>query len=74
MFSFVAGRLSRRDSYEPLKAAGCSVHLVGGSETAAELDTKFAIYQACRQATQIWLTPLSFILESKDLSYRIQSP
>ena len=53
LFSFDAGRVSRRDLYEPLKAAGCSVHLVCGTETTADLDAKFAIDQACRQAAQI---------------------
>jgi hypothetical protein len=53
LFSFDAGGVSRRDLYEPLKAAGCSVHLVGGAESAAELDAKFAIDQACRLAARI---------------------
>jgi hypothetical protein len=50
LFSFDEGRVSRRDLCEPLKATGCSVHLVGGAETAAELDAQFAIDQACRLA------------------------
>ena len=45
-----AGQVSRRELYEPLKAAGLSVRLVGGAETAAELDAKLAIDQACRLA------------------------
>ncbi len=35
---------------EPLRAAGQSVHLIGGADVATELDARLAIEQACRLA------------------------
>jgi len=46
------GQEPRRDLEAPLRAAGVSVHLVGGADVAAELDAKHAI----RQATLLALT------------------
>ncbi len=47
------GQESLRELYEPIKAAGIPVHLVGGSDVAAELDAKRAINQASRLAAEI---------------------
>ncbi|SMG01636.1 NADPH-dependent 2,4-dienoyl-CoA reductase [Burkholderia singularis] len=40
-----AGQEPQRALYEALRASGCSVHLIGGADVAAELDAKRAIYQ-----------------------------
>ena len=48
-----AGQEPMRDLYEPLKSAGISVHLVGGSDEAAELDAKRAIDQAARLVAEM---------------------
>ncbi|CDZ76936.1 2,4-dienoyl-CoA reductase [NADPH] [Legionella massiliensis] len=48
-----AGQNELRDLYEPLKAAGQSVHLIGGAFKALELDARHAIDQACRLAALI---------------------
>jgi 2,4-dienoyl-CoA reductase (NADPH2) len=40
-----AGQVSKNELYEPLKAKGKSVHLIGGSFMAGELDAKRAIEQ-----------------------------
>lgn len=48
-----AGQEELRDLYEPLKAAGKSVHLVGGAYRALELDARHAIDQACRLAALV---------------------
>ncbi len=48
-----AGQVPLRDLQEPLEAAGMKVHLVGGSDVAAELDAKRAINQATRLAAVI---------------------
>ena len=45
-----AGQEPLRDLLEPLQNAGCTVHLVGGSDEARELDAKRAIDQATRLA------------------------
>lgn len=45
-----AGQVPFRTLEEPLKAAGASVHLIGGAEVAAELDAKRAINQGARLA------------------------
>ncbi|HWP94388.1 MAG TPA: NADPH-dependent 2,4-dienoyl-CoA reductase [Gammaproteobacteria bacterium] len=45
-----AGQESRRELYEPLQAAGISVHLIGGAKLAAELDAKRAIEEGFRLA------------------------
>jgi 2,4-dienoyl-CoA reductase (NADPH2) len=39
--------------FDGLKAAGCSVHLIGGADVAAELDAKRAIDQGTRLAAVI---------------------
>lgn len=44
------GQIELNDLYEPLKSAGCSVHLIGGAFKAMELDARHAIDQACRLA------------------------
>lgn len=46
------GQEPRRELEAPLRAAGLSVHLVGGADVATELDAKRAI----RQATLLALT------------------
>ena len=48
-----AGQLPRRDLQEPLKAAGVTVHLIGGADVAAELDAKRAIKQGSELAAVI---------------------
>jgi len=48
-----AGQESLRNLQTPLVAAGCMVHLVGGSEEARELDAKRAIDQATRLAVTL---------------------
>jgi 2,4-dienoyl-CoA reductase (NADPH2) len=48
-----AGQLPRRDLYEPLKAAGIRVHLIGGADVAAELDAKRAIRQGSELAAAL---------------------
>jgi 2,4-dienoyl-CoA reductase (NADPH2) len=48
-----AGQESLRDLYDPLSAAGKSVHLIGGAKEATELDAKNAIDQAVRLAAEI---------------------
>jgi len=45
-----AGQESLKDLYEPLKAKGISVHIIGGADVAAELDAKRAIDQGARLA------------------------
>jgi len=45
-----AGQTELRDLFEPLRAAGKSVHLIGGAFKALELDARHAIDQACRLA------------------------
>lgn len=45
-----AGQLSNNKMYEPLKAKGVNVHLIGGADLAAELDAKRAIDQGSRLA------------------------
>jgi len=47
------GQKSLRDLAEPLKAAGVTVHVVGGADVATELDAKRAIAQASRLAATI---------------------
>jgi 2,4-dienoyl-CoA reductase (NADPH2) len=48
-----AGQESVSDLYEPLRAAGCSVHKIGGADLAAELDAKRAIDQGSRLAARL---------------------
>jgi 2,4-dienoyl-CoA reductase (NADPH2) len=48
-----AGQESRRDLLDGLRAAGVSVHVVGGAEVAAELDAKRAIDQGTRLAAAL---------------------
>ena len=45
-----AGQEERRDLYDPLIAAGMTVHLVGGADVAGELDALRAIEQGTRLA------------------------
>ncbi|GFH34543.1 NADPH-dependent 2,4-dienoyl-CoA reductase [Streptomyces pacificus] len=47
------GQEPRRGLYEELAAAGRTVHLIGGADTAAELDAKRAIDQGTRLAAEI---------------------
>lgn len=44
------GQTELRTLYDPLKAKGRKVHLIGGAFKALELDAKHAINQACRLA------------------------
>ncbi|KVD74036.1 NADPH-dependent 2,4-dienoyl-CoA reductase [Burkholderia sp. ABCPW 14] len=48
-----AGQEPRRELYDGLRAAGCSVHLIGGAHVAAELDAKRAIVQGTTLAASI---------------------
>ena len=48
-----AGQEPLRDLHDALKARGCSVHLIGGADVAAELDAKRAIDQGTRLAAAI---------------------
>ncbi|MGW4325817.1 FAD-dependent oxidoreductase [Nocardia sp. NPDC004573] len=48
-----AGQESVRDLEAPLRAAGVSLHLIGGAELAAELDAKRAIDQGTRLAARL---------------------
>lgn len=48
-----AGQEPMRELYEPLQAAGVSVHLIGGADKAAELDAKRAIDQGSRLAAKL---------------------
>ncbi|MGB0916762.1 MAG: FAD-dependent oxidoreductase [Flavobacteriales bacterium] len=48
-----AGQLSNNKMYEPLKAKGLNVHLIGGADLAAELDAKRAIDQGSRLAATL---------------------
>ncbi|MDX1497603.1 MAG: NADPH-dependent 2,4-dienoyl-CoA reductase [Salinisphaeraceae bacterium] len=48
-----AGQEPLRELQEPLEAADVTVHLVGGSDVAAELDAKRAINQASRLAATL---------------------
>jgi 2,4-dienoyl-CoA reductase (NADPH2) len=46
-----AGQEPLDDLFDPLKAAGISVHIIGGAKLAAELDAERAIYEgACLAA------------------------
>ncbi|POY54112.1 NADPH-dependent 2,4-dienoyl-CoA reductase [Pectobacterium versatile] len=45
-----AGQEPNRKLYDPLLAAGCHVHLIGGADVAQELDARRAIDQATRLA------------------------
>ena len=46
-------RLSNNELFEPLKAKGVNVHLIGGAEKAGELDAKRAIDQGSRLAAEL---------------------
>ena len=48
-----AGQLPNRELAEQLEAKGCSVHLIGGADVAAELDAKRAIRQGTELALSI---------------------
>ena len=48
-----AGQEPLCDLYEPLRAAGTSVHKIGGADAAAELDAKRAIDQGSRLAARL---------------------
>ncbi len=48
-----AGQICVRDLEEPLKAAGKTVHLIGGADLAAELDAQRAIRQGAELAAKI---------------------
>jgi len=48
-----AGQEPQRELLEGLRAAGCSVHLIGGADVAAELDAKRAIHQGTTLAARI---------------------
>ncbi len=48
-----AGQESRRDLADELRAAGLTVHLIGGADVAAELDAKRAIDQGTRLAAAL---------------------
>lgn len=48
-----AGQEPLRELQDVLQAAGCSVHLIGGSDIAMELDAKLAIKQGAELAAQL---------------------
>ena len=48
-----AGQEPRRALLDQLRAAGCTVHLIGGADVAAELDAKRAIDQGVRLAAAL---------------------
>jgi 2,4-dienoyl-CoA reductase (NADPH2) len=48
-----AGQEPLRHLFEPLKAAGTSVHLIGGAYEALELDAKMAIEQGAKLAASL---------------------
>ncbi|RZI97072.1 MAG: NADPH-dependent 2,4-dienoyl-CoA reductase, partial [Haliea sp.] len=48
-----AGQEPLRELLEPLQAAGCRVHLIGGADEAGELDAKRAIDQGTRLAAAL---------------------
>jgi 2,4-dienoyl-CoA reductase (NADPH2) len=48
-----AGQEPLRELVDPLRAAGVSVHLIGGADEAAELDAKRAIDQGTRLAARL---------------------
>ncbi|HYE53123.1 MAG TPA: NADPH-dependent 2,4-dienoyl-CoA reductase [Azospirillaceae bacterium] len=48
-----AGQEPERGLHEALLAAGCTVHLIGGADVAAELDAKRAIDQGTRLAASL---------------------
>ena len=48
-----AGQEPQRELLGALQAAGCSVHVIGGADVAAELDAKRAINQGTRLAATI---------------------
>jgi 2,4-dienoyl-CoA reductase (NADPH2) len=48
-----AGQMSNNKMYEPLKAKGLNVHLIGGADLASELDAKRAIDQGSRLAAAL---------------------
>jgi len=48
-----AGQEPLRDLHDALLARGCSVHLIGGADVAAELDAKRAIDQGVRLAAAL---------------------
>jgi 2,4-dienoyl-CoA reductase (NADPH2) len=48
-----AGQEPLRELARQLQATGCSVHLIGGADVAAELDAKRAIHQGTVLATML---------------------
>jgi 2,4-dienoyl-CoA reductase (NADPH2) len=48
-----AGQTPMNDLYQPLKAAGMAVHLIGGANEAKELDAKRAIDEGARLMAQV---------------------
>ncbi|RFN41556.1 2,4-dienoyl-CoA reductase [Salmonella enterica subsp. enterica serovar Heidelberg str. CFSAN002056] len=48
-----AGQEPRRELADPLRAAGKTVHLIGGCDVAMELDARRAIAQGTRLALEI---------------------
>lgn len=48
-----AGQEPQRELHAALSAAGCSVHLIGGADVAAELDAKRAIVQGTTLAASL---------------------
>jgi 2,4-dienoyl-CoA reductase (NADPH2) len=48
-----AGQEPLRELQDALQAAGCSTHLIGGSDIAMELDAKLAIKQGAELAAQL---------------------
>lgn len=47
-----SGQTSLRDLYDPLRAKGVRVHVIGGADVASELDAKRAINQGARLAAE----------------------
>ena len=47
------GQEPQRELLAPLRAAGVTLHLIGGADVAAELDAKRAIGQGARLAAAL---------------------
>ena len=67
-----AGQDPQRELQAELVAAGCSVHLIGGADKAAELDAKRAIRQGTELAVALEATPTPSAAASEAASHGLQ--
>ena len=67
-----AGQDPQRELQAELVAAGCSVHLIGGADKAAELDANRAIRQGTELAVALEATPTSSAGASEGASHGLQ--